>query len=291
MTTRAHFTFRVDRWDQDTSPPTERATGLPLCLRPTRAGRYGPARRRWPAWAMWCSATPARWGLRELCLEEDWFSLRLRPIAGLAHVQEPGGRGGEAGGGGRLGTVIGTMADTNPAQAIDLVVRINGMCTFLEHPAIKAALEQNVPRPLPPAPGAFGFEVPLWVGLGMVGLWAALDGFRERAGLHGPKCGTCGRKSCIRKRFEDYIQGNDEGRSFEELEDLRHLYAHNYAGEADDEYFRCKKRHVLIRGAVVPLTCGAQFTGRGVQLDLPHLRMYSRTVQDVLERAQGRRSA
>jgi len=68
--------------------------------------------------------------------------------------------------------------------------------------------------------------------------------------------------------------------SLAELEDLRHLYAHNYAGEADDEYFR-KTRHVLT-GAAVGLTCGRRFDGRSVRLDLPYLRHYVCVVRRVL---------
>jgi hypothetical protein len=79
-----------------------------------------------------------------------------------------------------------------------------------------------------------------------------------------------------------YIQGN-EGLSLEELEDFRHLYAHNYAGEADDDYFK-HARHVLKPNVSIQLTCGVEFHGRRAQLDLPHLRVYSSTVQSVLER-------
>ena len=175
------------------------------------------------------------------------------------------------------------MADTNPARAINVVKRIAMMCDFIENSAIKAAVEQAVPVTMPSASGALGFDIPLWVGLGMVGLWAALDGFTERAALHGHKCKTC-RKRCMPTRFAPYIRGN-EGLSLEELEDIRHLYAHNYAGEADDEYF-ARKRHVLARDTAVLLTCGAQFDGRRAQLDLSHLRMYSHTVQNLLERSQ-----
>jgi hypothetical protein len=82
------------------------------------------------------------------------------------------------------------------------------------------------------------------------------------------------------ERFAGYTQGN-EGQTLEELEDIRHLYAHNFAGEADDEYF-ARRRHVLKSGFPVQLTCGAQFDGRRLQLDLPHLREYSRTVKRVL---------
>ena len=91
---------------------------------------------------------------------------------------------------------------------------------------------------------------------------------------------------CIPALFAPHIQGN-EGLSLAELEDLRHLYAHNYAGEADDEYFgttTLRRRHVLARGAIVQLTCGAQFDGRRVQLDLPHLRVYAHAVRSVLQR-------
>jgi len=140
-----------------------------------------------------------------------------------------------------------------------------------------------VPVSMPRAPGALGFELPLWVGLGTVGLWAALDAFSERAALPRPRCASCGKK-CMPARFgAPYIQGTD-GQSLKELDDLRHLYAHNYAGEADAGYFCHSRRHVLQPDVSVQLTCGATFDGRGVGLDLPHLRAYSRTVIRVLER-------
>jgi hypothetical protein len=57
-------------------------------------------------------------------------------------------------------------------------------------------------------------------------------------------------------------------------------------GRADDEYFNHgrKRRHVLVRNTVVQLICGAQFNGQQVHLDLPHLQIYSRTVEHVLKR-------
>jgi hypothetical protein len=177
------------------------------------------------------------------------------------------------------------MTDTNPGRALNVINRVEMMCDFIENPAISAAVEQAVPVTMPRAPGALGFDIPLWVGLGIVGLWAALDGFWERTGLPDPTCSTCGRR-CIPVRFGSRAQGT-EALILAELEDLRHLYAHNYAGEADDEYFGTtapRRRHVLIRGAVVQLTCGGQFDGQRVQLDLPHLRAYARTVRRVLER-------
>ena len=177
------------------------------------------------------------------------------------------------------------MADMNPGRALNVVNRVEMMCDFIENPAVRTAVEQAVPVTMPRAPGALGFDIPLWVGLGIVGLWAALDAFSERAALSKPACSACGRQ-CIPARFASRTQGT-EGLSLEELEDLRHLYAHNYAGEADDEYFGTaapRRRHVLTRGAVVQLTCGRQFDGQRIQLDLPHLRAYAHTVRSVLQR-------
>lgn len=116
------------------------------------------------------------------------------------------------------------MANESPAQAINVVKRVVEMCDFIEHPTIQEAIQQKlVPRPLPPAFNAV-VDISVWVGLGTVGLWAALDSFAERACLKGP----------IQTRFR--CQDN-EGLSLLELEDIRHLYAHNYAGVADDKYF------------------------------------------------------
>src|SRR5215831_1894137 len=51
------------------------------------------------------SATPARWASRGHRLETARLALPLRPIEGLAEVQEPGSASGEARGRGGLGTV------------------------------------------------------------------------------------------------------------------------------------------------------------------------------------------
>ena len=175
------------------------------------------------------------------------------------------------------------MTDGSPTRALNVVRHIEGMCNFIEDPAIKTAVEQAVPCSMPRTPGALGFDVPLWVGLGIVGLWAALDAFADRAGLTKSKCPTCGRRSCIWTRFAPHPLEGNEGRSLEELEDFRHLYAHNYAGEADAGYFG-RPRHILARGTTTALTCGVQFSGHRLSLDLPHLRYYASTVKSVLAR-------
>jgi len=173
------------------------------------------------------------------------------------------------------------MVDTNPARVIDIVRRIAMMSDFLENPIITQAIENGVPVTMPRLPGALGFDIPLWVGLGMVGLWSALDAFSERAALSRTKCAICNR-ICIRGRFSPYAQGNGPS-ILGELDDFRHLYAHNFAGEVDAAYSG-KRRHVLVSGTTVQLSCGVQFNGQRLQLDLPQLRFYSGAVQNILER-------
>jgi hypothetical protein len=134
---------------------------------------------------------------------------------------------------------------------------------------------------MPASLGSLGLDTPIWVGLGIVGLWAALDAFAERAKLNRVKCPICEWK-CIPSTFASYTKGN-EGQTLQELEDLRHLYAHNYAGDADQKYFE-RKRHVLKFGAVTTLKCGASFNGHRASLDLPQLRMYAQTVEGMLKR-------
>jgi len=179
------------------------------------------------------------------------------------------------------------VIDTNPARALNVVKRVVEMCDFIEHPAIKEAIEQKmVPRPLPPVVNAV-VDISVWVGLGTVGLWAALDAFAERADFQksrAAQCPTCKRSGCISARFAGYTHGN-ESRCLEELEDLRHLYAHNYSGEADDKYFDPRHpRHVLAPGTSMQLASRAHFDGARLRLDLSHLRWYASTVRSVLER-------
>jgi hypothetical protein len=167
-----------------------------------------------------------------------------------------------------------TMVDTNPARALDVVKRVIEMCDFIEHPAIQEAIKTKmVPVSMPDDVNSV-LKISVWVGLGTVGLWAALDAFAERAGLPDQPNPI---------RFRCRCEGNEE-QSLKELDDIRHLYAHNYAGEADDEYFNRGRRYVLCRGEPTQLTCGAQFDGRRLSLNLQDLRWYAQTVQTVLRR-------
>ncbi len=177
-------------------------------------------------------------------------------------------------------TLIETAIEKNPARAIEVCHRISMIHDFIDT-IRKNAIEKYVPVSMPASVGSLGFDAPIWVGLGIVGLWAALDAFAERAKLNRIKCAICEGK-CIPSTFAGYTQGN-EGQALQELEDLRHLYAHNYAGDADQKYFE-RKRHVIKFGVVTPLTCDASFNGHKVLLDLPHLRMYAQKVEGLLKR-------
>lgn len=136
------------------------------------------------------------------------------------------------------------MADRNPARALSVVGRVEMMCDFIEHPEIKTAVEQAVPVPMPRAPGALGFDIPLWVGLGTVGLWAALDGFSVKASRSW-RTSVISTPTIMQARPTTSIFAIPPVTS---LSDVR-----------------------------VQLTCGATFDGRRLCLDLPHLREYSRT--------------
>jgi hypothetical protein len=143
------------------------------------------------------------------------------------------------------------------------------MCDFIEHPAIQEAVTKKMVPVSMPSDANSVLKISNWVGLGMVGLWAALDAFAERAGLTGR----------YPTRFR--CQGSEE-QSLNELDDIRNLYAHNYAGEADAKYFTYTRR--VLSKTPTTLTCGAQFNGRQLSLDLAHLRWYANTVRTVLER-------
>jgi hypothetical protein len=172
----------------------------------------------------------------------------------------------------------------NAAQAINVTQRVEQLCDFIEHPAVQKALLE-VPVSMPHDFASLGFDPTLWVGLGIVGLWAALDAIYERAGLtNSNKCAICGSRRCIPVRFANFCENDEERQALGELDDLRHLYAHNYVGGADDKYFDQKyPRHVLTPDGV-KLTCCAQFDGHRANLGLSHLRYYSRTVQTMLGR-------
>jgi hypothetical protein len=80
----------------------------------------------------------------------------------------------------------------HPARAIQVCHHITMMCDFIENPTIQKAINDAIPVCMPPLVGSLGFDVPLWVGLGTVRLWAALDAFEERANPNNNyECSIC----------------------------------------------------------------------------------------------------
>jgi hypothetical protein len=179
------------------------------------------------------------------------------------------------------------MADKN--SALSMVACVEQMPSFIEHPVLNKALD-DIPISMLRAVGSLGLDTPLWAGLGLVGLWAALDAFAERESLPKSKCPTCCAWGCIWHRYTDWAKQNNctaqiPTTDLEELEDLRHLYAHNYAGDADAKYFSFVRgrRHILKEGSYIILTSGAIFNGRKLQIELHHLRTYADTAKNVLK--------
>jgi hypothetical protein len=161
--------------------------------------------------------------------------------------------------------------------AVSQVERIAKLCDFLAHPGLKAGIQSSVPVSMPQSEGSVGFDAPLWVGLGIVGLWSALDAFAERT------LPPSNKSFLSRLASTDTLDVADR-RTLEEMDDLRNLFAHNYAGRADSTYFTAKKRHVLAQGVGVSLSSGARFDGESISLGPAHLRHYADRVLEIIEK-------
>ena len=116
-------------------------------------------------------------------------------------------------------------------------------------------VEANLPPPpssMPQDPTrAAGVDPELWYGLGIVGVWSALDALRERMRMD-------------QQQFAQALADAHHRQIREELDDLRNLFAHNFAGVVDDDYLsppNWAKRHHLKRGATYHLACGLRFDG------------------------------
>ena len=173
------------------------------------------------------------------------------------------------------------------ALALSQVHRIGSLCDFLETPGLQIAISVSVPVSMPQSEGSMGFDTPLWVGLGIVGLWSAIDAYAERSGIPLVRCSACRRKRCLSSRLASTgTVGAADIVALQELEDLRHLFAHNFAGQADQPYFHTVPRHALVQGAPSRLSSGAAFDGQAITLSASHLKYYAEHARGTLQAQQ-----
>ena len=166
--------------------------------------------------------------------------------------------------------------------AISQVERLAQLADFLDHPALAAAVAASVPVSMPPTIGSLGCDIPLCVGLGVVGVWAALDAYAERAAIPRIKCTVCARSGCLFSRLANTGKlSSSQHALLQEIEDLRHLHAHNFAGQADQLYFGMV-RHVLHAGKTNTLSSGAVFNGASLSLSVAELRHYAKGARSVV---------
>ena len=164
----------------------------------------------------------------------------------------------------------------NAARALAQIGIVAKLLDFVSHPALNLARDQ-IPTNVPASLGALGFDEPVWAGLGMVGLWAALDVFAERSGL-----------KAARKPLPDCLKLTGKLSSHDvkvtgEIEDLRNLFAHNFAGHADLVYFKFKKRYALQQGSAMELSSKATFDGECVSLNAAHLHYYAEAASAIVK--------
>ena len=140
------------------------------------------------------------------------------------------------------------------------------------------ALCERLPLPpvtLPPNPvRAAGLDPDIWHGLGIVGLWAAIDAFAER---RQPQDNG----SSLINRLSAFLPPELDN-SLKELDDMRHLYAHNFAGIADATYFKKRTRNFFKSGSSYKLSSGNQFDGHRLILTLHDFEFYIDRVREIL---------
>ena len=170
-------------------------------------------------------------------------------------------------------------------QAFTQVTQIDTFCAFCARLPLP-------PVTMPPdAVRAAGLDPDIWHGLGIVGLWAALDAFTERG--HQRPSGT---------RLVDWLTcdahvphlPSDLAKAVRELDDMRNLYAHNFGGLADDVYF-ARQRNVFKRGESYRLSSDtgssltasppgtpSSFGSQRLTLTLDDLQFYIKKVHAIL---------
>jgi hypothetical protein len=161
------------------------------------------------------------------------------------------------------------------------------------HPAYRSSTQSTllgVPPPEISRPDPLQrrtLDPDIWHGLGIVGVWAAIDAFCERKN-HSPSPAFPGVVHDTLARKAPHVVD-----IWGDISDLRHLFAHKFAGQADDFYwFRDGPRRKNPRphcrfsqGATVSLTSktGTQFVNDAVRLTIQDLEFYIRQGEDILK--------
>ena len=159
---------------------------------------------------------------------------------------------------------------TGSSQALRQLDQIESFCDLCD----------RLPMPpvtLPPDPvRAAGLDPDIWHGLGIVALWAAIDAFVERRQPPGVSGGFVNRLSRYLPPNLDQIA--------KEIDDMRNLYAHNFAGVADATYFNNRPRSCFQASIPYTLTSGNRFDGQQLTLTLNDLKHYIRHTREILKR-------
>lgn len=164
--------------------------------------------------------------------------------------------------------------------------------TLRDHPAYRSFTYSSLPGVPPPEisrPDPLlrrTLDPVIWHGLGIVGVWASIDAFRERKNQPSSPAfpGVVTDTLAVTAPYLVDIWGD--------LYDLRHLFAHKFAGQADHYYWfydgptRTKPRphHRFSEGVTVPLTSGTgtQFDHDRVCLTIQDLDFYVREGRTIL---------
>lgn len=125
--------------------------------------------------------------------------------------------------------------------------------------------------------GAAGVAAALWYGLGIVGVWAAIDAFAERNAKTKHRGGFTRLTKHVPPSLVNIVL---------ELDDLRNLFGHNFAGVADRKYLEDKvHRHCLKWHTPYVLSCGYPFKGlenEQIVLTLDHFLFYIASAREIL---------
>ncbi len=135
----------------------------------------------------------------------------------------------------------------------------------------------TVPQVQPQAAGVHE----IWAGLGIVGIWAALDAYGDAAGRKG---------GSLYKKFRTTVDPVAQT-TLRELDDLRNLFAHNIAGVSGRAFFARKKQDRLIcEGKRYEFTGGCHFTGvrdSRIVVKLDHFASYLTSAENILDAVHG----